>query len=182
MKKIGLILITFFLFITNLSAKEKVTVYVFTGQSCDYCNVALKYLYDHREEYEDDVEIRTFEVWKNKENSKLFDEVKRVVSQNNYAIPFFLISNTYGKSGYVENDGQVIINAALSFKDNSNYVDIIKQALNKHPKAESKTLKETLIFEGVITESNKYDIVIISSIFIFLAFIIFIFFKKGFNN
>lgn len=182
MKKILLVLITAFIGLTSVSAKEKVKLYVFTGQSCDYCNVALKYLYDHQEEYQDDVEIYTFEVWKNEANSKLFDEVKTVAQSNDYLIPFFLISNTYGKSGYIDGDGPKIIKAALNFKDNDKYVDLIGNALKKHPEAQSRTLKETLIFEGVITESNKYDTLIISSIFIVLGIIVIIFFKKGFDK
>ena len=90
MKKILLgltILLTLTIGLDNVNASSKVTVYLFRGSTCEHCENALEYMDKHRDEIPKDVEIVTYEVWENKNNSKLQDAVAdklKVDKKENY--------------------------------------------------------------------------------------------------
>lgn len=61
---------------SNVKAEsDKITVYLFRGDTCVHCEDALEYINNHRELIPDNVEIVTYEVWKNETNANLQDAV-----------------------------------------------------------------------------------------------------------
>lgn len=100
LKKVLISFILFFslftIFLGKVSAKE-VNVYMFYGKTCPHCEEALKYLESIKNKY--DLNIIKYEVWENKENRKIMDEVADVVDINVSGVPFCVIDNT-GIIGY----------------------------------------------------------------------------------
>lgn len=86
----------FTLFLNKVSAKE-VNVYMFYGKTCPHCEEALKYLESVKNKY--DLNIIKYEVWENKENRKIMEDVADVVDINVSGVPFCVIDNT-GIVGY----------------------------------------------------------------------------------
>ena len=54
---------------------DKVTIYFFWGNGCPHCEVEKPYLEEWQEKYGDQIEVKSFETWKNKKNAFLFQEV-----------------------------------------------------------------------------------------------------------
>ena len=100
LKKVLISFILFFslftIFLGKVSAKE-VNVYMFYGKTCPHCEEALKYLESIKDKY--DLNIIKYEVWENKENRKIMDEVAEVIDINVSGVPFCVIDNT-GIIGY----------------------------------------------------------------------------------
>ncbi len=74
MKKLLLLFVLLFLFIPSVEAQKKVNVYFFYGDGCPHCASQKPYLEKWAKDYSD-VEIHYFEVYNNKSNAKLFEEV-----------------------------------------------------------------------------------------------------------
>ena len=94
-KKI-LFLLTLFLILpfTKVNAEE-VTVNVFYGNGCPHCAKEDKYLNVLKQELKDNIEIKKYEVWDNKENNELLKKVRTTLNDENEGVPFVVIGNEY---------------------------------------------------------------------------------------
>ena len=99
MKKILIILFTFFAFIFNVEAKE-VNLYLFYGEECPHCEKEQQYLEELKKYY--DFNIIKYETWHNEENAELMANVKSKLGINNSYVPFTVIDNL-GLTGFNEN-------------------------------------------------------------------------------
>jgi glutaredoxin len=51
---------------------DKVTIYFFWGDGCPHCVTQKSYLEELKEKYGDEIEIKSYETWKNSANVELF--------------------------------------------------------------------------------------------------------------
>ncbi|MBE6157984.1 MAG: thioredoxin family protein [Firmicutes bacterium] len=73
----------------------KVNLYLFRGEGCPHCRDEEKWLKSISKEYGDKLNIYTYEVWYDKDNSLLMEEVaKRFDTQAN-GVPFTIIGDKY---------------------------------------------------------------------------------------
>lgn len=99
MKKILIILFTFFVFNLNVEAKE-VNLYLFYGEECPHCEREQQYLEELKEYY--DFNIVKYETWHNEENAELMASVKSKLNIDNPYVPFTVIDNL-GLTGFNDN-------------------------------------------------------------------------------
>lgn len=90
---IGLIFgfIVFFSFNSHALAKT-VNVYVFYGQTCPHCEEAREYLKSVKDKY--DINLIEYEVWYNKDNMEIMNDVAQYLDINVKGVPFVIINNT----------------------------------------------------------------------------------------
>ncbi len=126
-KKI-LFLLTLFLILpfTKVNAEE-VTVNVFYGNGCPHCAKEDKYLNVLKQELKDNIEIKKYEVWDNKENNELLKKVRTTLNDENEGVPFVVIGNEYF-NGYNDDIAKDIKKTIFdNIKQNSlDVVDLIK--------------------------------------------------------
>ena len=124
-----LILIIPLILLTNVSAKEKVTLYFFHGDGCPHCAAEEKFLENNKEELKD-VEIVKYEVWNSEENRKLLKSIGKKFSMEVSTVPFNIIGNTIIK-GYLDDSstGKKILNTIYYYQD-KDYHDYVKDFIN----------------------------------------------------
>ena len=113
--------------ITNTKVeKDKINIYLFHGYSCPHCKAERKWLKTIKDDYKDYVNIYYFEVWKNEDNAKLMDEVKKKFNIKKEGVPLTIIGDKY-YVGYsdmtaskIEND----IKKYANLKNNPNSINM----------------------------------------------------------
>ncbi len=98
--KIILLLISVFILLIPHNAKaSEVTVNIFYGKECPYCEKEMKYLDVLKKQYKDNITIKKYEVWHNKENNKLLEKVRKELKNNETGVPYTIIG-TKDLTGY----------------------------------------------------------------------------------
>ena len=120
---------------------NKVTIYIFRGKTCWHCLDEITWLAEHYNEYSKYVNVKTFEVWNNKTNSKLMNLVAKHFSKQANGVPFTVVGDeTY--SGFTEEIGSKMIEKAIEQYnseekyDIKNYIDL-DEVLSKTSKSKS---------------------------------------------
>ena len=125
MKKIIYLLIFAILLIPNiLFAEEKeMHIYLFYGDGCPHCAKEEKFLesYLKNKPY---IKLHKYEVWNSKENSKLYDEVHKILKDDGDGIPYLIIGNN-SITGYDENSTPDSIRSTKQYYRNTDYKDNI---------------------------------------------------------
>ncbi len=158
---------------------KKVTIYFFRGQTCEHCEEALNYINEHKDEIDSNIEIKTYEVWKNSNNSKLQEKVAEKLgvdtTSKDYGVPFIVIGTEhiigYGGVSTYNN----IMSIAKSYIDNKDYQDVVEEA------SKELNLKfEMLGLNDLFYEPSKVVSIVVFSIFglIIIGFIGMIVFSR----
>ena len=85
----------------SVSAKA-VNIHLFYGKECPHCEDEQRYLETLKKQYKDNIKVNKYEVWYNKENSDLLDEVKSYFKEKKLGVPYTVIGNE-AFMGYNEN-------------------------------------------------------------------------------
>lgn len=166
MKKVGSLIfgiLLSFLFILPVNAKETDTikVYLFYGDGCPHCAAEKVYLKDVKKKF-DNVEFEYFEVWKNAENQRFFEEVKEKMEITRSGVPVTIIGETY-IVGYSEAVGSRIDRAIKFYKENE-YTDVVSKiregTYEKVEDAEDEFIKE----EEKTDEESTVDVPLVGKI------------------
>lgn len=107
----------------------KVILYLFHGSTCPACNNAINKIKEARNTTFKNVEIRTFEVWHNEDNSKLMTKVTDKLKVNVNSIPYFLIGE-YNRVGF---DSEGLLKEYKNALNNKDYKDIIEEVIKENP-------------------------------------------------
>jgi hypothetical protein len=139
---------------------DKVNVYIFRGKTCWHCLDEITWLASNYAEFKDVINVRTYEVWNNRENNKLMNLVAKELGKKASGVPFTVVGNeTF--SGFSEEMGTTIIEAAKQQKNSEDRYDI----------------KNVINLEDVTSGEKKTDATMIILILVVLAGgIIFIYF------
>lgn len=89
-KSIFLSIFFFFLIITDVSAEEKITLYLFYGNECPHCAEEKEFLRELEDKYSN-LDIVLYEVWHNDKNATLMDNVKEKLNKVNPYVPFTVV-------------------------------------------------------------------------------------------
>ncbi len=82
--------------ITNTKVeKDIINIYFFRGEGCPHCAKEEEFFEKELKKKYDNIKIYDFEVWNNKENSKLLDLVKERFRLRKINVPFTVIGNKY---------------------------------------------------------------------------------------
>ncbi len=151
---------------------EKIVINMFRGHGCSACYSALTNLIALDGKYDDYIEIRTYEVWNNKGNSALLNDLMKEfkVPEEDQGIPFFVI----GKEYFVGYNEEAIFDKVFELYKDKKYSDYVsKKIKNGDYKLTTMTLEEAATEDGIIgnnkkeevKEAGKYDTYIIIGIF-----------------
>ena len=189
MKKVfGLFLavISAFMFISGPKAiekpektdHEKINVYIFRGSGCSHCYDALSFLVGLDGEYDDYINVVTYEVWGDKGNAALAKAVAAKLGDEFGGVPYIVIGNK-SFAGFGSETGTEMIETALKDYKNKKYKDIVKSVLKTGSyEATSQTLAEAAYAEGITDvapinldekEENKNDTWVILAVFVVIV-------------
>ncbi|MBQ9019312.1 MAG: hypothetical protein IJ097_03245 [Bacilli bacterium] len=130
MKKIFKLLLVFIitlLFPIFVSAKEKVTLYLFHGDGCPHCAAEIRYLDSIEKKYKN-LEIVKYEVWYNKENASLLQDVYKAYGITRNGVPTTIIGNTVIQ-GFGDTTGNKL-ERAIKFYNKNEYIDQVDKIKN----------------------------------------------------
>lgn len=129
MKKILLIILTFFLFIPTTYAKEDnlVNIYLFHSKTCQHCKSEIKLLEKLEKEY-DNIKIYKFEI-SDTSNKSLFNEVTDLLNVKTSGVPFTIIGGKYF-SGFSEENSKKTFIATIDYYSQNGYIDKVGEYLN----------------------------------------------------
>lgn len=166
---------------------EKVTIYLFRGYNCAHCEEALEYINKHREEIGDNIEIVTYEVWKNSNNATLqtkiedylgITEADKALEQDKKkggSVPMFVIGDYYHYGFSSTATFKEILNETNEYVNGKEYTDVVKKVLDENEiNAKSMTLND------LYPEENKTVTYIVFGIFgvLIVGFIVMICFSR----
>ena len=78
---------------------DKIILYMFHGSTCPHCVKAIETMKNEKNTTFKNVEIRTFEIYKNKVNSELYKKVTDKLKVNVNSVPYFVIGD-YNRVGF----------------------------------------------------------------------------------
>lgn len=160
--------------IENKDYKEtdkQLTIYMFRGQGCHFCQDFLTYLNSLTNEYGDLFKLRSFEVWNDSTNSGLLKKMGEVTGTSASGVPFIIIGEQVF-AGYTAEWNEDILNAIETEAAKKEKFDYFEE-YNKAQKAAAKgnsadTFKIiiaviivnaiTILVIYLIEEKNKKDI------------------------
>lgn len=89
------------------SNPDKVTIYFFWGDGCPHCAAEKPFLESLEKKYQDKIEIKMFETWKNQKNVEFFNEVANAYGIQVQGVPTTFIGDK-NWVGYADYMGQEI--------------------------------------------------------------------------
>ncbi len=154
MKKF-ILLITLILSVFILSGcnkeDDKVKIYFFRGYNCSHCESSIEYINNHKSDIPKEIEIITYEVWKNPNNEKLHAAlVDKLNVEDKYkeSVPFLVISDEYqiGLDGNLS-DFTELINKAKKYINNPDYKDIVAPTMTELQKKEGIKFQSSTLYK-----------------------------------
>lgn len=128
---------------------EKINVYIFRGSGCGHCYDALNFLYGLDGEYDDYMNVVTYEVWNDSNNAALAKAVAAKLNDEFNGVPYIVIGDK-SYSGFGESTGADMINTVLEAYQNKKYKDVVASVIkSKDYNETSETLKEAAYSEGI---------------------------------
>ena len=119
-------LVTFLIFQNNVSAKEKVKLYLFHNYDCPHCKEEQNYLKEIEKDY-DNLEIIKYEIKKDEKNKELFKKFLEESKIDANGVPFTIIGSTYF-TGYNSDIGSKI-RCAINYYSENEHRDIVGEFL-----------------------------------------------------
>jgi thiol-disulfide isomerase/thioredoxin len=104
---------------------NKVKIYIFRGLGCGYCRNLLTYLNSIINDYKDIVDINTYEVWYDADNSALMQSVAKAMGDEVGGVPYMIIGDKSFK-GYSSNSNSSIINQIKKVNKAENPYDVME--------------------------------------------------------
>lgn len=96
--------------------EKKINLYLFYSDSCPHCHKEMEYLSNIKDDYKDVLNIYTYEVSKNEDNSKMMTSIKKLFDITQPYVPFTVIGEEYiiGFSDTTKTDIKNIIDNYLT--------------------------------------------------------------------
>ena len=140
LKKILLVLLLLVMVVpfNTISAKEKVKVYIFRGEGCPHCEEALEFFdkLGKRDKYNVMYDLKKYEVWYDKDNAKLMENVAKELGTEASGVPFIVIGKK-SFSGYSSNSDSQIKQAIKDAYESDDYVDVVAKVQNNLEESKS---------------------------------------------
>ena len=141
----------------DIKFDDKVNVYIFRGDTCPHCAALTKVLKTYVNEHPYDYNVYEFEVWKNKDNAKMWLEVAELVgNKDTSGVPYMIVGDSVsiGYAEYNEDSVKEVLAKELA-KKKSDRVDIMKQYLDNKNKDNKETTTTTVIAEPNTKKKKK---------------------------
>lgn len=148
---------------------EKVKIYIFRGNGCPHCETAVVEFYELGDKYDDYLEVVSYEVWENSDNSLLASAVAKSLGHNLTGVPFIVVGDKY-MSGMPDGALNTLVNYALEFYQKADYKDMVKEEIKKgnYPGIEELTVKEVYEAKYAKNEDDTNNTWVVATIFVVL--------------
>ena len=152
---------------------EKINVYIFRGSGCSHCYDALNFLFGLNGEYDDYINVVTYEVWYNSNNSTLAKAVASKLGDEMGGVPYIVVGEK-SFAGFGSSTGTEILETAFDYYQSKKYKDVVASVIKSgNYNEESQTLAEAAYAEGItevvppqIEEEDKDDTWIVLAVFV----------------
>jgi glutaredoxin len=124
---------------------KQVPVYLFRGKGCGYCHAFLEFLNSITEEYGKYYKLVSFEVWYDKDNATLMQDVASFLGKEAGGVPFIVIGDQVF-AGYASTYDDQIKKAITDLynTDKSSRYDVFKE-MNKKESSSSSSVSSTKV-------------------------------------
>lgn len=141
--------------VKNKSYKEnddQVIIYLFRGTGCPHCYEFLEFLNDLSETYGKKFKLVSYEVYYNKDNLQLKNDVGKFLEQESSGVPYIVIGDKVfiGYSSTYDSQIKAQIDEMYKEKKNKRY-DVIKEMNKKEMSPETKAIIANLIITSIAT-------------------------------
>ncbi len=141
-----LAMIVFLFFPTVVNAKN-INIYLFYGKECPHCEKERSFLTNYlNKEDKSNVKLYEYEVWYNRTNQKIWQEVQATLDVKAKGVPYLVIGQEV-ISGYMEDITDERIIETIGYYEKNDYQDIVGEMLGYTEKSdiknETKEAKET---------------------------------------
>lgn len=130
---------------------DQVTIYLFRGNGCGYCQKFLKYMNSITTEYGKYFKIVGFEVWSDQANSELLGRVSDFLGEQAGGVPYIIIGDQVFP-GFNESYGDAIKSAIKVLYDSEDRYDVFEEYNNAIAEAKREEFNKTMrpvIFNGL---------------------------------
>jgi len=104
---------------------NQITIYLFRGNGCSYCKKFITFLASITDEYGKYFKLQSYEVWYNKDNSKLLENVAEFLDEDAEGVPYIVIGNQVFP-GYHEKYDEQIKKAILDLYNSEERYDVLE--------------------------------------------------------
>lgn len=108
---------------------DQITIYLFRGKGCGFCNKFLNFLNSISGEYGKYFKLESYEVWNNPNNSKLLEDIGEFLDEDVRGVPFIIIGDQIFP-GYAEHMNDQIKAAIVNLYNSEDRYDVIEE-MNK---------------------------------------------------
>lgn len=147
---------------------NQVTIYIFRGNGCTHCRALLTHLSEIVPDLGKYFKVVSFEVWYDKTNKKLYEQVADFLGETANGVPFFIIGDKVFAEGYHSSLDEEIEAAIMSAYNSKDKYDVLEE-MNKQPKEVTNTaviiwslvfalLSTCTIMGYTIYQNNKLNI------------------------
>ena len=150
---------------------EKINVYIFRGSGCSHCYEALSFLYGLNGEYDDYMNVVSYEIWENQNNASLAKDVAKKLGEELQGVPYIVVGNR-SFAGFGESTGTEILETVIKGYKSKKYKDTVASVIKAgNYDVTSQTLQEAAYAEGITevaptkVEEEKDDTVVVFVIF-----------------
>lgn len=144
---------------------DQVTIYLFRGKGCSHCYEFLEYVSSKLiKEYGDKIKVVTYEVWNNKNNSKLMEKISDYFKDDASGVPYIVIGEkTF--NGYAESMNDELKSAIDDLYDSDERFDVFdKIDLSKETSESEEKSDSTLTIVFIIFAAIAIVALIVTSI------------------
>ncbi len=121
--------------------EDQITIYMFRGQGCGYCRQFLTFLNSIVPEYGKYFKLVSFEVWQNKNNGALMEEVADHLGKKISGVPFIVIGDKTFQGYHTDYDESIKEAIKTSYENKETYQDVVFPIMN----GENKNSNEAAI-------------------------------------
>ena len=133
---------------------DQITIYLFRGNGCGYCNGFLKFLSSIVPEYGKYFKLESYEVWGSKDNNELMEKVGAFLEHDATGVPFIIIGDKVFP-GYASQYDESIKSAIVTLYNSEERYDVFEEM----DKAEAKAKKDAIIKKTI---SILYDLSLVA--------------------
>lgn len=142
---------------------DKATIYLFRGKGCSHCYEFLEYVAnDLIKEKGQFFKVVTYEVWNNKNNAALMNDVADYMGDDAGGVPYIIIGDK-SFSGYSKTMNSEIEDAIEKLYNSEDRYDVISE-LEKNPKAKKEKKDNTFTIVFVVFASLAIIILVATSL------------------
>lgn len=105
---------------------DQITIYMFRGYGCGYCQAFLKFINSITEEYGDKFKLKSYEVWQTPNNGELLTEVSEFLGESAGGVPYIVIGDK-AFPGYADVYDEDIKTAIDELYESKNRYDVFEE-------------------------------------------------------